>query len=104
MNILDEQFEDALYLPVRMHTILRRAGIRTVRQLTEMTPDELRLLPGVGSTLFDATVKALAEYRLTLSDRPRERTPDRLGKVLAEVLGMAEEMESIARRLRRLQY
>ena len=59
---------DELELSVRSYNCLKRAGINTVEELTNKTPDEMMKVRNLGKKSLDEVLEKLKELGLHLRD------------------------------------
>jgi DNA-directed RNA polymerase subunit alpha len=64
LNMTIEEME----LSLRPYTCLKKAGIKTVRDLTEMTEDDMLKVRNLGRKSLDEVIHKLSLYSLTLKD------------------------------------
>jgi DNA-directed RNA polymerase subunit alpha len=78
-KVIDNQTEDSqkqslaitideLELSVRSYNCLKRAGINTVEELTNKTPDEMMKVRNLGKKSLDEVLEKLKELNLHLRD------------------------------------
>lgn len=90
---------DELELSVRSYNCLRRAGIRTLGEIADKTPEEMMKIRNLGRKSLEEVLAKLKEYGLSLRDSEEVDADedDGLGELVSN-LGMSARTTNILRR------
>ena len=94
---LSEEPIEQLDFSVRTHECLKRVGVKTINDLTNMTEEELRSVRNIGSGVDEILAK-IAEYNLSLSTEQDERRPKGASAITIEEMNLSvRAFNSLAR-------